>query len=135
MAGGTVAAVVAASLVVGGWVATSTDGAAPADDSSRRPALVERSVCAGARAGPVHEPTGPDGVGQTITVTVPATATLHLDNRGRVVAAWTNTGCAPRPGDDLFLVHPDGTIEPSPAPLPTRTWIGDFREAGVPQRQ
>ncbi|MEX0846332.1 MAG: hypothetical protein WD023_01015 [Ilumatobacteraceae bacterium] len=71
------------------------------------------------------------GTGQNLTVTVPATALLTLDNDGAVVAATTNTGCAPRSSDNLYLVMPDGSVTEATEPLPTHSWIGDFTSAGV----
>lgn len=78
------------------------------------------------------------GTAQRVTVGVAATAMLRIDAGGSVVAAWTNTGCAPRPGDDVYVMLDDGTIERGSAELIAgRTWHGDFGVAGrfVTQRQ
>jgi hypothetical protein len=50
------------------------------------------------------------GVTQAMTVTVPRTAFLRTDERGRVTTATTNTGCPPRPGDDVWVIRADGSI-------------------------
>ena len=64
------------------------------------------------------------GFGQVVTVVVPATAFLDTDQKGRVFAATTNTGCPPRASDGLWLRHPDGLLEPAPmtTPFDERGW-------------
>jgi hypothetical protein len=55
---------------------------------------------------------------QVVSVAVPPTAFLDTDARGKVVSATTNTGCPPRPTDDLWYRAPDGTItEANPSAL------------------
>jgi hypothetical protein len=57
-------------------------------------------------------------LGQVVSVAVPPTAFIDTDARGRVVSATTNTGCPPRPTDDLWYRAPDGTItEAKPSAL------------------
>lgn len=74
--------------------------------------------------------------GQTITVHVPRTALLKVDDDGMVVAAATNTGAAPQSGDDVYLIHPDGTVEPSDTfDLGSVQWVGDFSRPGSFQPQ
>ena len=69
---------------------------------------------------------------QEVKVVVPATALIRVDAAGRVTAALTNTGCAPRPGDDIYVVHAGGSIDPTPTgELPTQRWVGDFTVPGV----
>ena len=68
---------------------------------------------------------------QTVVVRTPATAMIRVDARGGVLAAWTNTGCAPRVGDDLWVLRPDGTITVAPPSIVDRPWRGDFSHAGV----
>jgi hypothetical protein len=82
-------------------------------------------------------PTGGAAIGtQTIAVVVPRTTFLRVDAAGRVTEAATNTGCAPRTGDDVYLYHPDGTITLSPTiDVAARTWTGDFRHSGQFQPQ
>lgn len=63
------------------------------------------------------------------------TALIGVDALGRVVDAWTNTGCAPRATDDLYVRSADGTIRAADRRLADRDWAGDFREAGVPVDQ
>lgn len=72
---------------------------------------------------------------QTLTVSVPATAMLLLGADGEVDAAWTNTGCAPRTSDDIFVTWSDGVIQRGSPDLVERVWTGDFRDAGVPVPQ
>jgi hypothetical protein len=126
------------------WVLVGTAHAAAKNGDRGNPnrpiPLVEQSDCRDPRP-PAHLDSNiaPQAVGvqQRISVTAPATALLRVDHGGHVVAAATNTGCAPRPGDDLFYVRPDGTVEPTPtSELAHRRWFGDFTEPGVfvPQR-
>lgn len=89
--------------------------------------LIERAAC----ATPAGDPPPDPGVAQQVSVAVRGTALLQLDGRGRVVAAWTNTGCAPRRSDDVYLQRPDGSIRSGGRDLTARRWTGDFREAGV----
>jgi hypothetical protein len=72
------------------------------------PALVEAPAC---WAPSTSAPTTYPGNGmETITLTIPATSLLAVDDHGVVTAAETNTGCAPRVGDLVYLVHPDGSL-------------------------
>ncbi len=68
---------------------------------------------------------------QQVLVGVPRTAMIRLDSSGRVVAAWTNTGCAPRPTDEVWLMGPDGSITAGSTKIVDRSWQGDFSRAGV----
>jgi hypothetical protein len=66
---------------------------------------------------------------------VPRTALLELDTSGQIVAAATNTGCAPRPGDDVYVRTAGGDLGVGDPALLARAWVGDFRKAGVYQPQ
>lgn len=66
-----------------------------------------------------------------VTVAVPAIGVIRVDDRGRVLAAMTNTGCPPRPGEEMWLMYPDGSMQPAPAErFAGHRWIGDFSEQG-----
>ncbi len=97
-------------------------------------ALIEVPECWGA---PAPTSTLPDlgGVTQTITVTVERVALLQLDASGAVKAAETNTGCAPRTGDRVYIVQADGSLVEAPDFDVTSTkWTGDFTNFGfIPQ--
>lgn len=70
-------------------------------------------------------------VTQTVTVRVDRVAILRLDSKGRVKAAETNTGCAPRRGDRIYIVQADGSLVESPNfNLGATKWRGDFRNFG-----
>lgn len=72
------------------------------------------------------------GLQQMISVRVPPTIFLRLDKSGRVTAAATNTGCQPSKQDDVFLLRPNGAIEPTTIfHVDECKWTGDFR---VPAR-
>ena len=80
-----------------------------------------------------------ESAGTNVTVTVPPVALVRLDRRGRIAAAATNTGCAPRASDDVYIVRRDGRARPASARFVERRldrrWVGDFTERGVYQRQ
>lgn len=97
--------------------------------------LIEQPDCSGSDLPAAPTATAPvDAAGeltQSITITVPPTALLTVDVDGRIVEATTNTGCAPRATDALYLVLPDGSVAEATDPLPERAWVGDFTAAGV----
>ena len=112
--------------------------------------LVESQGCGGGaqhdRQGsidgrPARSPGSPSGattavVQQTVAVSIPAVALLRVDERGRITAAATNTGCAPRAGDEVYLLQPDGTaVQTSSVDVARIAWRGDFRTPGDYQRQ
>lgn len=111
-------------LVLQGGVAGS-----PALGSEAPPALGERRTCF-SEAGP---PPGPVGEGSTVVrLVVPRRVTVRLDPAGAVLAAATNTGCAPAPGD-LFVVEGSG-VEVHPDVAAATVAIlgssGDWSEIG-----
>ena len=68
---------------------------------------------------------------QDITVTVPRTALIRVDAAGNVRAAATNTGCAPRAGDDFYVIAPDGSMTlAQPGDFARQHWVGDFTSPG-----
>ncbi len=87
-------------------------------------------------AAPTHQAGAAAGsasgtVTQSIAVVVPPTAIVRLDDRGRVVAAMTNTGCPPAASDEVWHQRPDGTLERAPEGAADHDWTGDFTERGV----
>jgi hypothetical protein len=69
-----------------------------------------------------------------IEVSIPRVAIIHLDERGALHSAMTNTGCTPSLHDDLWVAGPDGElVRPTASVLRQlqRRWVGDFRTAGV----
>ena len=98
--------------------------------------LIEDQSCVALGVGgPAEAPGSSTGAGvQSVSVTVPAVVLLRVDGSGRVVAASTNTGCAPRAGDEVYIVQADGSLARTPV-LPTVEWRGDFTAAGVFQAQ
>ena len=130
--GVTVSAVCGALILFG-----PLDLAGARRESGAAPVLSERPGCGGP---PVlsGSPSRADDNTQTLMVTVQRVSVLRLDDSGRIVAAMTNTGCAPRPGDELFYARPDGSLVPaSTAALANRRWVGNFTVPGVtvPQTQ
>ena len=103
--------------------------------AASRAALVESPTCSGTTFAPVAAPLSAANT-QQVTVQVPATVLLKLDAAGHVVEAATNSGCAPRLTDDVYLIDPDGTVHAADANvLLGHQWVGDFTAAGVYQRQ
>ena len=90
-----------------------------------------------------HDHHGHDGVNhgagmlqQLISVRVRGTMFLRVDKSGRVVAAATNTGCRPSKQDDVFLLRPNGSIEPTTLlDIDKCDWTGDFSVPGRFQPQ
>jgi hypothetical protein len=106
--------------------AANSDGPLPpATQKIVTPALVEAPECWALRPGTPS--TYPGANVETITLTIEPTSLLAVDAQGRVTAAETNTGCAPRPGDHLYLVHPDGNLTEATGLDVTRLhFTGDF---------
>jgi hypothetical protein len=101
-------------------------------EPSRAPVLVEDPSCAHPSPATTPRPPAPSGGStQVITVTVPATALLRIDAHDRIVAALTNTGCAPRSTDSIYLIRPDGSVTPTREVSVDRAWTGNFTAAGV----
>ena len=116
---------VVAAAVVGSAVGASAHRSAP-----HSPRLIEASSC-GVRGS------APNNVrASTISVAVPAVALLRLDARGRVTAAATNTGCAPRQSDQVYVVQPDGSlVATTRVRVGAVHWTGDFTTPGRMQPQ
>lgn len=92
------------------------------------PAVVEAARCRGDQRALMEPPAASTTV-QAISVSVPRTAIVDVDHRGRVVAAATNTGCRPRAGDDVYVRRPDSTITPAPpGAFAGVAWRGDFTQ-------
>ncbi len=116
-----------------GLVVAPAIGATASDVSV---SVVERSGCSLAAPARAGRPARFEGFPvQTVTVTVQPLAIVHLDGGGRVVAATTNTGCAPRNGDALVVIGPGDRPAPVPPGLKAQLWVGDFTVPGrlVPQ--
>jgi len=98
-------------------------------------ALVESPACSGTTfTSPASISAGMSA--QQVTVQIPATVLLKLDAAGHVAEAATNSGCAPRLTDDVYLIEPDGTVHSGDANmLVGHQWVGDFTAAGVYQPQ
>jgi hypothetical protein len=76
------------------------------------------------------------GLRQVISVRVPRTILLRVDKLSRVTAAATNTGCQPSKQDDVFLLRPNGAIEPTTLlHIDNCEWTGDFSVPGRFQPQ
>jgi len=118
--------VTAIAIGAGALVASAAPNAEPAE----RPALVlvEDTTC----ASPTTDATPDPAAGSvTIHVTIPPVAWLEVDETGRLIAAATNTGCAPRTGDEVFVRRPDRTLVEVTVDLDTIAWVGDFTQPAV----
>lgn len=129
--GAAVAAGASAALVVLGPLAAS---AQPANDVAS--ALIEEPSCNAVGADADAELSSTPAVpgAQAVSVIVPAVVLLKLDGAGRVAAVSTNTGCAPRAGDEVYTVQAAGSLVRIPV-LPMVEWRGDFTAIGVFQAQ
>jgi hypothetical protein len=115
-----VVALTAAVASGGCGEATAAPGAVP---------LLEDAAC----GAPAAESSGrTEGGRATVSVDLPGTAVLLVDARQRVTGAWTNTGCAPRPHDDVWVQEADGSLRRADATgVIAVQWRGDFRHRGV----
>lgn len=102
--------------------------------------LIEDATCAAPPAAPPATVAGAAtaagattaAVAVKVTVNVPAVAWIELDADGRLVAAATNTRCAPRDGDTLAVRGPDRRLRTDVTlDLAAIHWVGDFTEPGV----
>lgn len=96
------------------------------------PALLEVPTCWGS-TDTVPAPAGDTVI--PVVLRVEPTALLKVADDGTVLAAETNTGCAPRPTDLLYVVAADGSLHPAVGiDVSTVAWTGDFTQFGfVPQ--
>lgn len=131
------AAVLVATTAIGAAAAAAATFSTPqaATQTVIAPALVEVPECWGSTSPTDTLPTFDGAMVQTITVTVEPTSLLRIDQDGRVSAAATNTGCAPRATDHLFVVQADGSLRPAEGiDVDAIAWTGDFTRYGfVPQ--
>lgn len=120
---GVVAAATVSVVVVMGTTSALTTSRAPFTPSA---------ACA---LPAVPAPVSADG-GMTVTVRVPVTVVLQVEWNGELIAAMTNTGCAPRGDEDIFLMWPDRTItECTTLDAAAVQWEGTFTQPGVYEPQ
>ena len=105
-----------------------------------RPTLIERAACVSDEAADtpaqVSAAGGGGEVSQALEVRVPRIAMVSYDSGDRIAAVATNTGCAPRAGDEVYVVLDDGNLVAAPDfALDGIEWRGDFTAAGVFQAQ
>ncbi len=125
--------VLVASLAIAGIAVAERAATAEVATTAPAVALVEVPVCWGTpTTGTVSSDSA---MVQIVTVRVEPTSLLRLDADGHVEAAATNTGCAPRSTDHLFIVQKDGSLVDFPDFHPESVaWTGDFTQFGfIPQ--
>ena len=122
---------IATAIAVGARAATS------AADVDPPPPLVEVPGCNRLPPPPpVPTAVAPDGssAAAPITLVIPPTVFVRVDDTGEPVAIMTNTGCAPRPSDRVLIeVDPFHATAPTPDLVDTvraLTFAGDWRETG-----
>ncbi len=107
-----------------------------ASAASSHVVLVEATACHHPRVSPVPLSVTLTPSQQPVVVRVPATTFLRLDRSGRVTAAATNTGCAPRSTDQIYVARADGTLRrTSSIHVDHYRWTGDFTVAARYQMQ
>ena len=105
--------------------------AAPSHDR-----LVEAPACGDLHVHPFPHRATSSATQQTVVVRVPATTLLRVDRWGRVTAAATNTGCAPRATDQVYVARADGTLQRTfSIHVDHYRWTGDFTVAARYQMQ
>ena len=120
------------AAVGGGLLFGPLDVAGANRDAGGRPTLTERAHCGRASAKDSHAPRAASaGLHQDVVVAVSRTALIRIDAAGVVRAAATNTGCAPRAGDDFYVIAPDGSINAARAEtFAKQHWVGNFKTPG-----
>ncbi|MCU1366477.1 MAG: hypothetical protein JWL72_4255 [Ilumatobacteraceae bacterium] len=123
----------AAVLTSGGLLFFGTLDGASAHGSDGASRLIELPGCVARDHVPASAAVPAGGtMQQSITVTVLATTILRIDAHGHVTAATTNTGCAPRISDDVYVWEIDGSLSlASSKDVVRRAWTGDFTQPGV----
>lgn len=136
----------AIAIGTGTLVATAAPAAAPAGRPAVAAVLLEDAACTTPAAVAAALPT-PEAVTTAtgaatataqvvLKVTIPPVAWLEVDEAGRLVAAATNTGCAPRTGDTVVARRPDRTVvRELTIDLDEVAWVGDFTEPAVLEPQ
>lgn len=114
-------------------LAATAWGAGASSPAASSVTMHERAECAqSAVTAPAPSAEG----GMPITVSVPATVVLQVEWNGELIAAMTNTGCAPRGDEDIHLMWPDRSMsECVSLQTGALVWSGDFTEPGVYQPQ
>ena len=103
--------------------------------------MIERTACVSDESAETRAQVSTAGssggeVSQALEVRVPRIAMVSYDRADRIDAVATNTGCAPRPGDEVYIVLDDGNLVAAPDfALDGIEWRGDFTAAGVFQAQ
>lgn len=111
--------------------------AAPVGDAADTPtALVQHVECTAptevvASTDPQPVTAASDtaaAVGQVVVKTsITPMVWLEVDEAGRLIAAATNTGCAPRSGEDMVVRRPDrSVVKDASIDLDSVQWVGDF---------
>jgi hypothetical protein len=135
--------VLATSLAVTGVALaerTRTDSTEAGDERDHRAVLVQVPSCWGT---PITTPDttrttppNPADGGLSVTVRIEPTSLLKLDSSGHVIAAETNTGCAPRMTDHIYVVLSNGNlVENTKVDVSDVRWTGDFTEFGFIRQQ
>ena len=100
--------------------------------------LVEVAECFGSLPSGVVPEVGSAGgqMTQTVSLTILPTALVKTDSLGRPFEVMTNTGCAPRSGDMIYVFVNEGELRQVPwSNFASVIWHGDFSRSGewVPQ--
>lgn len=136
----TAIAIGAGALVASAAPATAPAALPGAGTTAPVAALIEDAACTTPAAPVADTPTAvADATGAAtataavvIEVSIPPVAWLEVDEAGRLLAAATNTGCAPRTGDTVVARRPDRSVVAEVTiDLDEVAWVGDFTEPAV----
>ena len=129
-------ALAAAVLTATGAAFAASTGTSlpPVVQQRELPALREVTPCWGG-TDTILDTEGGDAAVTPVVLRVEPTALLKVAADGTVLAAETNTGCAPRPTDLLYVVADDGSLTPAEGiDVAAVAWTGDFTQFGfIPQ--
>jgi hypothetical protein len=127
-------ALAAAVLTATGAAFAASTGTSlpPVVQQRELPALREVPTCWGSIDDARPTEADLDGsMTQTVVLRIEPTALLKVADDGTVLAAETNTGCAPRPTDLLYVVADDGSLTPADGiDVSAVAWTGDFTQFG-----
>jgi hypothetical protein len=128
----TVAIVVLVSSVVAGAALASRREEAQGESAHARiECPADRSARGDLDRRRPPQPSAPGLLVQQVGVGLRSATVLRLDVFGRVVAAATNTGCAPRQTDDVYVTLNGHATIITNVNVSTVQWDGDFAKPGT----
>jgi hypothetical protein len=127
--------VLVSSVVAGAAVASHREEADGESDHARVECPADHSERGDLDHHRAPHPTVRGLLVQQVGVGLRSATVLHLDTFGRVVDAATNTGCAPRQTDDIYVKMNGSATLVTDVNISRVHWDGDFSKPGTYYRQ